>query len=64
MTSHPSFAPQYRLDNGAAGFADDFQTLLTSKREVSEDIRDIVVGIIGQVQREGDTALFDSHRAL
>ena len=59
MTSHRSFAPQYRLDNGAAGFADDFQTLLTSKREVSEDIRDIVVSIIGQVQREGDTALFD-----
>ena len=59
MTSHPSFAPQYRLDNGAAGFADDFQTLLTSKREVSEDIRDIVVGIIGEVQRDGDTALFD-----
>ena len=59
MTSHPSFAPQYRLESSAPGFADDFQTLLTSKREASEDIRDIVVDIIGQVQRDGDNALFD-----
>jgi len=58
MTDRPTFAPQYRLNSNRAGFHDTFQTLLASKREVSEDIRDVVVDIIHQVQQDGDNALY------
>ena len=42
-----------------SGFAARFETFLSSKREVSEDIDSVVREIIKRVRAEGDAALLD-----
>ena len=47
------------LDMSADGFEAAFETLLTSKREVSADVDAIVAAIIDDVRQRGDEALAD-----
>jgi histidinol dehydrogenase len=49
----------YRLDTKDAGFEEAFAALLTSKREVSEDVNNIVSEIIADVRGRGDAALLE-----
>lgn len=42
-----------------SGFETDFQSFLSSKREVSEDVDSVVRDIIKRVRTEGDAALLD-----
>jgi len=46
------------LNKKSADFEQDFLDLLSSKREVSQDVNDSVAAIIDHVRREGDKALF------
>ena len=46
-----------RLDAGAAGFAAEFQTLLDSKREASEEVGATVAAILADVKARGDAAV-------
>ncbi|MGN6487357.1 MAG: histidinol dehydrogenase, partial [Devosia sp.] len=48
-----------RLDSRASRFADDFDTLLNSKREVSEEVGTTVAGILADVKARGDDAVID-----
>lgn len=47
------------LNAAAPGFETAFDALLGAKRETSTDVRDIVTGIIADVQERGDDALYD-----
>jgi histidinol dehydrogenase len=47
------------LKTTAADFDQAFQALLGAKRETTSDVRDVVTGIIRDVQDRGDEALFD-----
>ena len=51
-----------RLDSSAPTFADDFARLLTVKREIAEDVDEVVRGIIAGVVAGGDAALVDYTR--
>ena len=51
-----------RLDSRQAGFGQDFQRLLSVKREISEDVDETVRGIIAGVVAGGDEALVDYTR--
>ncbi len=51
-----------RLDSRDSSFADDFARLLGMKREIAEDVDEIVRGIIAGVVAGGDTALVDYTR--
>src|SRR5689334_763041 len=53
-----------RLDARDAGFPRAFATLLGLKREVSEDVDEIVKGIIADVIARGDDAVIDYTRRL
>lgn len=46
-----------RLDHADPGFDTAFAALLDDKRETSEDVDDVVAGIIAAVRRDGDAAL-------
>ena len=46
-----------RLDVSRPGFAAEFSALLAMKREVSQDVDDIVAGILADVRLRGDAAL-------
>ncbi len=46
-----------RLDTGHAGFAEAFETLLGSKREVSEEVTSTVAAILNDVRLRGDEAV-------
>jgi histidinol dehydrogenase len=46
-----------RLDTRHAGFAEEFETLLNSKREVSEEVGLAVATILGDVKARGDEAV-------
>lgn len=46
-----------RLDDRDARFEQQFQALLSAKREVSEEVDRIVATIIGEVREQGDAAL-------
>ncbi|KQU54416.1 histidinol dehydrogenase [Bosea sp. Leaf344] len=46
-----------RLDDRDARFEQQFQALLSAKREVSEEVDRIVAAIIGEVREQGDAAL-------
>lgn len=48
-----------KLDSRAAGFEKKFEALLGQKRESSDDVRDVVAGIIDDVRARGDAALFE-----
>ncbi|MDP1731015.1 MAG: histidinol dehydrogenase [Devosia sp.] len=48
-----------RLDSRDSTFARDFETLLGSKREASEEVGAIVAGILGDVRKRGDAAVID-----
>jgi len=47
------------LDIRSTNFEDEFERLLHLKREVSQDVNDIVMTIIGEVIKRGDDALFE-----
>jgi histidinol dehydrogenase len=47
------------LDARSAGFADEFQALLTMKRETDEDVSAAVRIIIANVRKNGDAALIE-----
>jgi histidinol dehydrogenase len=47
----------YRLDSRNAGFAEEFETLLASKREVSEEVSVAVATILEDVRARGDEAV-------
>ena len=47
----------YRLDSRHAGFAEEFETLLGSKREVSEELGASVAAILNDVRLRGDEAV-------
>ncbi|KLN60144.1 histidinol dehydrogenase [Kiloniella spongiae] len=47
------------LRANAGDFEDQFLDLLSSKREVSSDVNDVVAEILADVKRRGDQALFD-----
>ncbi len=47
----------YRLDSRHAGFAEEFETLLGSKREVSEEVGTAVASILNDVRLRGDEAV-------
>lgn len=47
------------LDSKAANFEQQFTKLLGQKRESSSDVRDVVAGILADVQDHGDKALED-----
>ena len=47
----------YRLDSRHAGFAEEFETLLGSKREVSEEVGNAVAAILADVRARGDEAV-------
>ena len=49
----------YRLDSRDPGFARDFETLLNSKREVSEEVGNVVAGILADVKARGDAAVIE-----
>jgi histidinol dehydrogenase len=48
-----------RLNSASAGFETAFQTLISAKREVSEDVNNIVADILSAVALLGDAALLD-----
>ena len=48
-----------RLDSRDAGFARDFETLLNSKREVSEEVGVAVASILSAVRTRGDEAVIE-----
>jgi opacity protein-like surface antigen len=48
-----------RLDSRDPGFAESFDTLLGSKREVSEEVGATVAGILDDVRTRGDDALLE-----
>ncbi len=48
-----------RLDIDQADFEEAFTRLITSKREVSADVNDVVAEIIETVRKKGDQALID-----
>lgn len=45
------------LDQAAEGFGETFAAFLTTKREVSDDVNDVVRAIIADVRTRGDAAL-------
>jgi histidinol dehydrogenase len=47
----------FRLDSRHAGFAEEFETLLNSKREVSEEVGTAVATILVDVKARGDEAV-------
>jgi histidinol dehydrogenase len=47
----------FRLDSRHAGFAEEFETLLGSKREVSEEVGTAVAAILDDVRVRGDEAV-------
>ena len=47
----------FRLDTRHAGFAEEFETLLASKREVSEEVGTAVATILEDVRTRGDEAV-------
>jgi histidinol dehydrogenase len=47
----------YRLDSRHAGFPEEFETLLGSKREVSQEVGGVVASILEDVRLRGDEAL-------
>jgi histidinol dehydrogenase len=47
----------FRLDTRHAGFAEEFETLLGSKREASEEVSVAVAAILGDVRARGDEAV-------
>jgi histidinol dehydrogenase len=47
----------FRLDSRHAGFAEEFETLLGSKREVSEEVSVAVAAILDDVRVRGDEAV-------
>ena len=47
------------LDQAAEGFGETFAAFLTTKREVSDDVNDVVKAIIADVRARGDAALAD-----
>jgi len=47
----------FRLDSRHAGFAEEFETLLGSKREVSEEVSAAVAAILQDVRTRGDEAV-------
>ena len=47
----------FRLDSRHAGFAEEFETLLGSKREVSEEVSAAVAVILEDVRTRGDEAV-------
>src|SRR5690242_2895085 len=47
----------FRLDTRHAGFAEEFETLLNSKREVSEEVGLAVSTILNDVKARGDEAV-------
>jgi histidinol dehydrogenase len=47
----------YRLDSRHAAFAEEFETLLGSKREVSEEVGTTVAAILNDVRLRGDEAV-------
>ncbi|WP_420336868.1 histidinol dehydrogenase [Roseibium sp.] len=49
----------HRLNKSEAGFEEKFDALLSSKREVSEDVDLVVRDIIDAVRRDGDKAVLD-----
>ncbi len=52
-----------KLDSRAADFEEKFEALLGQKRESSDDVREVVAGIISDVRTRGDAALFElTHR--
>jgi histidinol dehydrogenase len=51
-----------RLDSASPDFEQRFATLLSAKREVSEDVDQAVRDIIGRVRAEGDKALVELSR--
>ncbi|WP_422375362.1 histidinol dehydrogenase [Roseibium sp.] len=48
-----------RLNSSDTGFEDQFKALLAGKREVSEDVDQIVRDILDRVRSEGDRAVLD-----
>jgi len=49
----------YRLDSRDTDFAKDFDALLNSKREVSEEVGTVVAGILADVKARGDAAVIE-----
>jgi len=49
----------FRLDSRDPGFARDFDTLLNSKREVSEEVGAAVANILADVKARGDAAVIE-----
>jgi len=49
----------FRLDSSHAGFAEEFETLLGSKREISEEVGATVAAILADVRARGDEAVLD-----
>ena len=49
----------YRLDSRDPDFAKDFDALLNSKREVSEEVGTVVAGILADVKARGDAAVIE-----
>lgn len=49
----------FRLDSRASNFARDFETLLNSKREVSEEVDTAVAAIVADVRARGDAAVLE-----
>ncbi|MBV2183689.1 MAG: histidinol dehydrogenase [Rhizobium sp.] len=47
------------LDHASEGFGETFAAFLTTKREVSDDVNDVVKAIIADVRARGDAALAD-----
>ncbi|NML74932.1 histidinol dehydrogenase [Rhizobium sp. S-51] len=50
------------LDQASEGFGEKFAAFLTTKREVSDDVNDVVRKIIADVRERGDAALADYSR--
>jgi histidinol dehydrogenase len=48
-----------RLDSSASGFAAEFETLLNSKRETSEEVGATVAAILADVRARGDAAVIE-----
>lgn len=48
-----------RLDSRDPGFAGDFEALLNSKREASEEVGTVVSTILADVKARGDAAVLD-----
>lgn len=48
-----------RLDSRDPGFAGEFETLLNSKREASEEVGTAVSSILAEVRARGDAAVLD-----